>query len=91
MANPNPAKARAARRKKRLQRAGSVEDVRLRLWEAIEAASDLVADGEKEDALRLRAVHAITQASTAYAKLTEAVEFEARLKTLEEEVGVDAS
>lgn len=89
MANSNPYKARAAKRQKKIQRAGGIDDLRDKVWEALEAASDIVSDITMEAALRLRAVHAVTQAATSYTKVLDATEFEARLQALEEEVGAD--
>ncbi len=83
MPNPSPHKARAARRSTRIRRAGDLSDVRLTLWKAIGAAEDVLTDESEKSDLRLRAVHAITQAAAAYAKLVEATEFEARLAALE--------
>ena len=69
-----------AKRKKNL---GSVADVRRRLWQAVEAAAEIVSDPASDAGLRLRAVHGLTQASGSYLKLVEADEFEARLAALE--------
>ena len=87
MANPNPSKARRAKRRRSVQRAGDLCDVRHRLWEAVEAASDIVRTAD-DDAVRLRGVHAVTQSAASYVKLLEATEFEARLKALEDAAGL---
>lgn len=67
----------------RTAKPGTVTDLRRRLWQAVEAATDIVTDPEADAALRLRAVHGLTQASGSYLKLVEADEFEARLAALE--------
>ena len=85
MANPNPYQARQSFKLKRQRKAGSLADARLIQWRALKAAeSAMYAAGEARDCSAvLRAVHAITQASTAYAKLVEVGELEARLGELE--------
>lgn len=77
--------ARQAKRHKRLA-AGGIDDLRLRLWDAIEAASGLVADEVLSPDLRLRAVHAVTQAAASYTRVLDAAEFNARLVRLEEKL-----
>lgn len=89
MPNPNPYKARQA--KKCARAAGGIGDVRSRLWDALEAACGVIDDPEADAALRLRAVHAVTQATASYAKILEATEFEARLQALEDQVDRNAS
>lgn len=86
MSNPNPYQARQAKKAKH-RCAGNVGDVKVRLWQAVEAACDVLADPETDPALRLRAVHAVTQATASYTRVLEAAEFEARLRALEGRVG----
>lgn len=86
MANPNPHRARRAKREKRRAKPGDVKDVQARVWEAVEAACAVLHDPETDNALRLRAVHAVTQAAGSYTKIIEAAEFEARLEELERKV-----
>ena len=81
MPNPNPHHARAAKRKSRLP--GDIADVQRVVWDAVVAASDIVADPGADTLVRLRAVHAVTQAAGAYLRVVEASEFEARLSALE--------
>jgi hypothetical protein len=88
--NPNPYKARIAKRAlraKATRKAGSVTDVQEKLWDGVEAASRILADLDLDPQVRLRAIHALTQASGAYVKVLEASEFEARLKAVEEHLG----
>ncbi len=68
-------------RAKRGTRPGSIRQVRLRLWWAIEEASMLLGDADKDT--RMRAISALSTAAGVYAKLTEAAELEDRLKALE--------
>ena len=49
----------------------------------LSVAEGILLEDESTPERRLKAVHAITQASSAYAKLIEASEFEARLSELE--------
>jgi len=84
MANPNPHQARKARRKHaRLRKSGTSADMQRELWRAILCAKDVLLEPSTDPATTLKAVHAITSASTAYAKLVEVGELEARLAELE--------
>lgn len=78
--NPNPHQARQARRVTR-RKPGSLEAARRLLWQALERAAELL--GEEDPALSLKAVHAISQGTSAYAKIIEVGEFEARLAAIE--------
>ena len=83
-----PHLARLAKKKKNAPPPGTIDELRGVLWQAVQdAASILKSEGEKPE-LRLRAVHAITQSAGAYGKLVEATEFTARLKAVEEEIGL---
>ena len=84
MANANPHQARAAKQRKAAQRAGSPDDLQMVVWHAVSAAAEIVRDPNADAATRLRAVHAVTQAAGAYAKVYEAVEVDARLRAIEE-------
>lgn len=84
MANSNPHQARAAKRQRTGKKAGSAEDLRTVVWEAIGAAVDLIRDPSTNPDTRLRAVHAVTQATGSYLKIYEATEIDARLRTIEE-------
>ena len=70
---------------KKQRKAGTVEDATVIQWRALSAAQEaLYAAGEEDDISGvLKAVHAITQGSAAYAKLVETGELEARLAELE--------
>ncbi len=54
------------------------------LWRAILCAKDVLQDPDSDTSATLKAVHAITSASTAYARLVEIGEIEARLEAVEE-------
>lgn len=79
MANPNPFKARQAR--KQVRKAGTLRDVAGMLWEALEAARDLLTD--EDTGTRLKAIHALSQTASSYARVYEVGELEARLEALE--------
>lgn len=81
MANPNadPLKARIAQRRKR--KAGSLKDVSRMLWEALETARELLS--EEDVQVRLKAIHALSQTASSYARVYEVGELEARLEALE--------
>ena len=76
-------KRRRARRKVREN--GTVTDVQRALWQGIRDA-DLILRQSHDDAVRLRAVHAITTAAGVYVKVIEAADFEDRLAALERAV-----
>lgn len=74
------------KQKVRRTRSGNATQLRQRLWQAVEIASDVLNDTSLSPELRLRGVHAVTQASGSYCKILEAVEFEARLKAVENKI-----
>ena len=55
--------------------------------QAVNAAEDVLLDDQSDNARVLRAVHALTQASTDYANLIEVGVLEARLSDLERSLG----
>ena len=75
--------ARAA--KKRRTQPGDMNTARALLWRALQAAEGVLLDAaDVNDAPTvLKAVHALTQATAAYARVVEAGELEARLSELE--------
>ena len=82
MPNPNPHKARLAKRRR-----GKVGDlaalVRV-LWSALLDAEAVLRSTEGDNPeLCLKAVHAVSQCAGQYAKLLEIGEFEARIAALE--------
>ncbi len=85
MPNPNPHQARVAKKKQaRLRKIGTLADMQRELWRAILCAKDVLQDPDSDTSATLKAVHAITSASTAYARLVEIGEIEARLEAVEE-------
>lgn len=64
-------------------RPGSIRQVRLRLWWAIQEAADLLDEGNNET--RLKAISALSTACGAYANLTKVHALEAELETLQRE------
>ncbi|WP_293909881.1 hypothetical protein [Deinococcus sp.] len=85
--NPNPTKARQARRSKKRTQPGTLNDARALLWRALSRAGDLLdaedAEGQPDTHTALRAIHAISQGAAAYARIIEVGELEARLAALE--------
>lgn len=71
--------------KRRRKKTGDLADMRSALWRAVEIAEGAMLDAaENEDGpAALKAVHALTQASGAYARLVEVGEMEARLAEVE--------
>jgi hypothetical protein len=83
--NTKPHQARTAKRRHaRLRKSGTIADMQRELWRAVLCAKDVLLDASGDPATTLKAVHAITSASTAYAKLVEVGELEARLAELEQ-------
>ena len=80
MANPSPHAARLA--KKRARKPGQLPQLLRLLWQALLEAQAIL-DEAAEAELRLRAIHAISQAAGQYAKLLEIGELEARIAALE--------
>ena len=72
----NPAQKSTGRPKK-----GSIQDISRKLYRAIERATSLLE--EEDPTLRLKAIHALSQASLNYSKITEISELEARINALE--------
>ena len=77
--NSNPLEARLARRRKR--KPGDMKALQAKVWTALEAASDLLESESLDE--RLRACHAVFQGATAYAKVLQVGELEARLNEVE--------
>ena len=82
-----PHKARQAKKRHaRLRKSGTIDNMRRALWRAILCATDVLLDSSNDPATTLKAVHEITSASTAYTKLVEVGELDARLAELEAHV-----
>lgn len=79
--NADPTKARQAKRARRRGKPGTLEDARALLWRALTRAGELLE--EEDPALCLKAIHAISQGASAYAKIVEVGELEARIAALE--------
>ena len=85
--NADPMEARQAKRRKRRGKPGSLEDARALLWKALQRAGDILES--EDDALSLKAIHAVSQGAAAYARIVEVGELEARLSALEGGEGED--
>jgi hypothetical protein len=81
MPNPNPRRAREAKAEKRRVALAPVLES---LHEAVDTATDLL--HSPEEATRLKAVHAVSQAAVSYARVYEVGELEGRLEELEKRV-----
>lgn len=86
MANPNPTEARQAKQAKRKARrkVGSLQDAQALLWRALERAGQLLELPEPE--MALRAIHAVSQGASAYARIIEVGKLEDRLTELEDKL-----
>ncbi len=78
MANPNPRKAREAKAEKRRAALAPVLDS---LHQAVNTATALL--DSPEEATRLKAVHAVSQAAVSYARVYEVGELEERFEEIE--------
>jgi len=77
--NENPHQARTTRKKKR--KPGDLKALAGKVWSALETAEEVLSSDDTAE--RLRACHALFQGATAYAKVLEVGELEARLEALE--------
>lgn len=84
MANSNPVEARQAKQDRRRARrkVGSLKDAQALLWRALERAGELLELSEPE--MALRAIHAVSQGASAYARIIEVGKLEDRLEELED-------
>ena len=80
--NSNPNKARQARKRK--SKPGDLKAVAAIVWDALETARDLLSSSDSTE--QLRACHAVFQGASAYAKVYEVGELEARLEALEKAI-----
>ncbi|MCH8961710.1 MAG: radical SAM protein, partial [Bacteroidetes bacterium] len=71
------------KKRRRIRKIGDLKDARRKLWQAITSAEEVLLDDQSDAVMVLKATHAITSASTAYARLVEAGELEARVSELE--------
>ncbi|HEX9950444.1 MAG TPA: hypothetical protein VGB53_01635 [Rubricoccaceae bacterium] len=81
---PNTAPARIKKAQNRRAAAaatGTLDDVKLKLWTAIERVDGLMTDADTQTVLK--ATHALVQACGAYTKVLEVGEIEARLAGVE--------
>ena len=85
MANPNPAKARVAKRSRR-KKPGDLKAVQSVLWSAIlklESHLETVTTDETDTGELTKLVHALSQSASTYMKALEIGEYEARVSELE--------
>jgi hypothetical protein len=85
MPNPNPHRARLARKSAR--KPGDLRGLQRKLWGAILHCEDVLEAADTPE-LRLRAIHAMSQATGAYVRVLEVGELEARLTALEKRMEV---
>jgi hypothetical protein len=77
--NPDPLKARQAKRKK--AKPPNIQSATEVVWKALQTATKILAD--ENATMKLKACHAVFQGAQAFAKLYEVGELEARLSALE--------
>lgn len=90
--NADPVKARQAKKARRRGKPGSVEDAQCLVWRALERAAEMLeaqtVDPETglprpDNALALKAVHAVSQCAASYARIVDVGELAARVAALE--------
>jgi restriction endonuclease Mrr len=86
MVNPKPnanaeTAARARLAKKRARKTGTIKDALKVVWAALQTAHEILK--HKDTAVRLKAVHAVSQTAATFTRMVEVGEFEARLDALE--------
>jgi hypothetical protein len=79
MANPNPVRARIAKRKRT---SGDMEDLMEKVWGAVCLAEEAIKYASTP-ALRTSAIHAMSSIATTYTKMLQVGEHEARLALVE--------
>lgn len=82
MVDSQASQGRMARQRRR--KPGDLAALQRVVWQALLEAEAILRDADSEPELKLRGVHAVTQAASAYARLIETGELEARVKRLEE-------
>lgn len=70
-------------RLRRIRQPGDAETLKKKLWQAVIAAEDLLLSGDATFSDQIRAVHALQQACTAYAKMLEVTDLAQRIEQLE--------
>src|SRR5262245_18122798 len=79
----NPAPSQPKWRLKRPRKPGDLAALQRSLWWAILQAEEFLAGGETTLEQRLRAIHALSQASAVYANLLKTSDLEQRIAALE--------
>lgn len=67
-----------------VRKPGTVADLQKTLWGAVRAAKDLLYHKDATFEQQIRAIHAITQSASAYAKLLETTDLQAEIQELRE-------
>ena len=90
--NPNPTKARQAKRKRKLKN-GDIKDITGVLWSAIIKLEQHLSSVTEENGIDTnelcKLTHALSQSASTYLKALEVGEYEARLSELEKHLGMD--
>jgi hypothetical protein len=81
MANANPYQGRIERKKKRRAN-GDIEGATALVWRAMKKAETIMKASQEHD-VQLKAIHALSQSASVYARLIECGELEARLAAIE--------
>ncbi|MBD1207851.1 MAG: hypothetical protein H9535_05460 [Ignavibacteria bacterium] len=66
-----PTQAKTAQKPHKRRKKGSLKEAKMRLWAAIERTTTII-ENERQPETVLRAVHALSQSISAYARLNDA-------------------
>jgi hypothetical protein len=87
-AENEPAAKKPAAKKpgpKRPRNVGNLEQLKKQVWQTISTAEEIVVDPDVDNATRLRAIHALVQATGAFTRLIDFTEQSERMTKLEAE------
>ncbi|MBN4056291.1 hypothetical protein JYT20_01065 [Rhodothermus sp. AH-315-K08] len=105
MPNPNPHRARQAKKHREIQDStGTLDNARCAIWRGVErldaaiqshhvdvAGAEDFDEAERRAALLCKLVHALSQSTSVFERLVNSTEYEARLRELEQASGIGSS
>lgn len=80
-----PSPEGSKKKPKRVRSSGDLKQLQRKLWQAVNTAEEIAMDPDLDPATRIRALHAVVQAATAYLRVSQPAEFEVRLKRIEDD------
>jgi hypothetical protein len=67
-----PTQAKTAHKPRKRRKIGTLKQCKARLWQAIESATRLIEDDRQPPETTLKAIHALSQSASAFARLNDA-------------------